>query len=1164
MRTIKYPIYGEDTDSLAEKIRHDYLKLYGPLQLSDLVSGYKQPCVLDYWLAALSMGGVFASKTDRLVEMVAAVSDSNSVAGQLYDSIKSVGLKEELDPQRWAAFVLGAKRGIDGKADDDLTRSFINAVATSKAKADPSGTLRNIAAEYAKGIAKHKYGAEQVGFMCSLFGLMPPAMPAPKNNPTFILIPGWSRLAGRSQTQTFSAVLKRLQGAFGGEQKVLLLESFGLDAQYNGLSNFLGKSFSLLQTGESGVDECLSDMEEFVTYSTEERRAVKANLLELSNMAKSIGAPKIAGGWGDYRSDIGAKLSSFTSNRDRQIVEIISRLESYVPDITNLVGMLSDTLPEGFDGGEYSDLRVGVGTVQSMVGGAVAKYTDVTADDLEAIGLVLSDLRPALNRWWQARQEEGLADGSIREKDRKGVDQKFGALAKDLPKLPVLLGESSRLRLNRVVNFASEYQAQFLLLKEIVLQFKADKVDSFSAKDADRLRGWARTVRSEWGRRVAADLASILNVSKLDLADDEYFAENPRARGRRRLAAYKPIDYAELTINLRLGELVDSISSPLTAVSSTDEANDRLELIKIFVGLESSRCESEIRVRAVTPMQTYFVNETGELLSAAQGNTFLQTLVLADLRGLIMLASKQRFVERAALQMASGNQFRLGFAHDDDSPITSDRFYVVHRGGGASASEEIMVYEKPGSDSLPGEPKKYRSSSGSGVYKLGSSRYQKQFLWWLRQKPKRRQNELTFAGGFSIAEFDRRLVWNEECKPKVETVGVSRVFVSIPFSILAEKKEAAFDDKIGRIMGVDVGEKGLAWVIAEKREQGPEGKTRVRVVASGFLRNRQHEKLAGEVRKLRERQTVGTFSGVNTRVARLRESLVGSYRSQLDSIALAYHARLSFERQISAFESGGNRIQKVYASVKKSEVYGQVDADKAVLAHYYGKESYRKGRRAGVEINAGGTSQTCSKCRRWFAKELDGALSYDVEFLSSDGYLGRVKTAGGFIMVYAKNGQKLPDSVSAKDLGGYVYAFMRPPVESVAMKYALANSPDFLDFGDPARWKEQNANSAIFICPYESCLHASDADIQAALNIALRGFVKFDAPDKKKDEEETSARDVDWQGIAYTQVRDGFEYESIGLDPLKRIYAVGKIDNEKSWKQLAGEHYDEKYGAGSE
>src|SRR3989344_1840990 len=61
-----------------------------------------------------------------------------------------------------------------------------------------------------------------------------------------------------------------------------------------------------------------------------------------------------------------------------------------------------------------------------------------------------------------------------------------------------------------------------------------------------------------------------------------------------------------------------------------------------------------------------------------------------------------------------------------------------------------------------------------------------------------------------------------------------------------------------------------------------------------------------------------------------------------------------------------------------------------------------------------------------------------------------------------------------------VKEFMRPAIDSVTLSF-VGLSIDNIN-------KSTRGNSAIFVCPY--CMHSSDADIQAAYNIAVKGWLK--------------------------------------------------------------------------
>jgi hypothetical protein len=90
-----------------------------------------------------------------------------------------------------------------------------------------------------------------------------------------------------------------------------------------------------------------------------------------------------------------------------------------------------------------------------------------------------------------------------------------------------------------------------------------------------------------------------------------------------------------------------------------------------------------------------------------------------------------------------------------------------------------------------------------------------------------------------------------------------------------------------------------------------------------------------------------------------------------------------------------------------------------------------------------------------------------------------------------------------------------PPIDGVALK--LTPSMSRARLGDA--WKEQRGNMAVFLCPFGDCHHVADADLQAALNIALRGYAKLRSDGKLN------------KAIDLISFASGLAYEPVGLLP---------------------------------
>jgi len=363
------------------------------------------------------------------------------------------------------------------------------------------------------------------------------------------------------------------------------------------------------------------------------------------------------------------------------------------------------------------------------------------------------------------------------------------------------------------------------------------------------------------------------------------------------------------------------------------------------------------------------------------------------------------------------------------------------------------------------------NTSSVPLLAVRSSKYQVQFLDWFMGRHSRKKTELGAGGAFSIAEKTVKLDWSGET-PRIAEISDPRVFVSQPFEIKPLGKGTQASDN--RFIGVDIGEYGLAWSLIEVNGNNVER------LEDGFIADLQQQKLKNAVKRLRESQVRATFGSPDTRVARIRESLIGAYRNQLEDLAMRKNARLSFEYEVSGFEAGGARISKVYDSIKRGDIRKKDNnaANKMAWGDF-GVNNW------GFETTAAGTSQTCSKCRRWASLAIEDGKSYRLGEYQDK--LFKAQIADGEVRLLAK--QDTGETVKGKDLKGLIYKAMRPNDDGLGMAI-VKRQMDWDKLSKDFGAGKPRGNIAIFVCPYTDCHHIADADLQAALNIAIRGYGK--------------------------------------------------------------------------
>jgi hypothetical protein len=189
------------------------------------------------------------------------------------------------------------------------------------------------------------------------------------------------------------------------------------------------------------------------------------------------------------------------------------------------------------------------------------------------------------------------------------------------------------------------------------------------------------------------------------------------------------------------------------------------------------------------------------------------------------------------------------------------------------------------------------------------------------------------------------------------------LYFAIPFQFLKEEQRPEkSDENKGKyrlstiekenILGIDLGEYGFGWAIFNPSIETFEEK--------GFLDIPLLKKMRDEAASWKDSQARGIFSRPTTYLAELREQAAGQIRNQIHHLAITHNAKPVYEDSVDGFESGGQRISKLYKTLKTSDVLAKSSnkADGSVRKHFWGSEYAPIG---GV-IGAAKTSQTCRHC----------------------------------------------------------------------------------------------------------------------------------------------------------------------------------------------------------
>jgi hypothetical protein len=1081
MRTIKYELvdiesYADNTapkhlrDSIADAVFAEYRKLYGNLNLSDYLSGNTPKSVLGFWLLSLSLGVFYGESEDKLAAAFGEWRGTKSAVGERFDSMGQE-LRDVLDAAQWGKFMVATQRGLAGKSDTQRAQIIYNLVKPEHKKDEAKvAILRPIAERYARKIVN---APDAAGFKAELFGVDPFIQAKAAYTLTWVVDPDWEQIEydPAEPTDLIETAIARYSRVMRSDFKAIG-SAMGIGNNGNNINNILGTARKYLLEDKAG--EIAKQMTAQYGFNGAQTARVKERLELLAAYAHELGEPFVTRSWSEYRGDFNGTIESWFSNRSSKQDVAREQLDSLDIALTELKQLLEDC--KAIDTPTYALSEELLNVIdESRADG------HVTYEESQAVRLLQGEVRSALNTW---QQESGVRDNRLGKRGSIG-----SVLGKKVQSTPLFFGVSQKRRYQKVTHARRDALAQLMVLKDLWVQAKDGAGADALVTDRQVAALAASSQRSEVSE-VRDAYARLEKLLEADFARqhgrDRYFISGFERQSGLRKLPYEPVSVQDVLRAAQIEQLLDQLKTRITAPNLLRDAmqlSKTLLAMAIFAADKAQMFKapdtSGLTERQQKLLERYAEKDTMDRKTAE----LLQVYIHSELSGFAALISKRVVIERASVQAANSKQAFLAY----ESSGSKRRYYVKH----ATIAEDVSggkQFERP--LWLPSKSDNYKSSHFTekttpiGTFlAIKSSKYQVQFLEWLLGYISRRKTILAAGGAFTIAERTIKLDWSGDV-PRAVPQGDKRLFISQPFTMEAktEPKSVTRESK-PRFMGVDIGEYGLAVNIIEC-----DGSS-VQSIHTEFLTDPQHRKLASRVKELRENQVRATFNQVNTKVARLRESLVGAYRNQLEALALRHDAYLSFEREVSGFEAGGARIAKVYDAIKRADVKKKDNNQQNNQS--WGKLKADQNRWA-REATAAGTSQTCSKCKRWASLLIDDGKTYKLsDHLKIAGL--KIATLEGKVKVVCwPKGIK---TLAGRELKGAIYAALRPPENGISL--ALAGIESL-----PEGWRAARGNMAIFICPFVDCHHVSDADMQAALNIAIRGFAKYQSDGKMAKAEE--------------------------------------------------------------
>jgi hypothetical protein len=1019
MRSIKYELQGADKQLVIDAVIHDNKRLYGNLNLNDYLADETTANLLDFWLAALSLGFVFSNQNSIEREFNQYLG-RKTIEQKVFASL-GTELRQTIDEQKFIEFLFKSHRGVEKKTEEKRQKLVLDLL-----RKDVDDTqIKAIAKKWSQDFSVE---CDELAFKSEIFGIKKPDLPERVLKLSFAIDPNFEIKTISDRTKFLDEIISFYEVKCGDAQAKRFLCIGDNGNYFNGL---FGNLYENLLTDK--VEELAGFLNE--VYELDGEKEIRSRLNVLRGIAKQIDAPQLVNRWSDYRSDFNGTIESWYSNRVSKQNDTIEQLQTR----RELLGQIYEALPES------CDIRKGIlrETIEFIESEKSANITREFTNELDSY---LATLRSDLNEYVQ------------QNKDVKLPSRWQENLSRHIQSSPLFFGENKLALWKQLKNLKSSIRTEAEKLEGYLTRDYEDY--EITEKQVDMLAQLFNRITSDGNREVIDTLKRIekeLGVRFTDTAPN-------KKTGRRQKRYFKAGFEREKIIVLEIPNRI--------MISKLAKLTD---LKKLYKKVKETP-QANFVLRDVTQLSKVVLSA----LIHGSEHERLVNLSHSNLSGYANLISKGEFISRYPVQAINGGQNLLAFDE-------SGRYYYRFSDEKFSeiAKQDLFVANQGNNFSASDFSDKIKSVAALPVQ---SSRYQIQFLDWFFGKHKKKKAWLSAGGSFTIAEKTCQIDWSDD-EPKTIDKRSDRIFISQPFTINPPETRLADQTKIaGRYLGVDIGEYGLAWSLIKAQGDA------VEQLESGFINDHQQQTLKTDVKNLRGRQVQATFTSPDTKIARVRESLIGSYRNLLEDLAMRKNARLSFEYEVSGFETGGARISKVYDSIKRGSVakkdnnsenkqaWGSVKNDNFIWKAF--------------ETTAAGTSQFCTKCRHWGSLAVLDNNEYKLEEYE-DGLFKTKLDDGRYVRLFAPK-NNVGDKIRGKDgLKGMIYKAMRPNDDGAGMEI-VKRQKNWAELSKKFGAGKERGNIGIFVCPYIDCHHITDADMQAAFNIAVRGYLKDANPDRAK------------------------------------------------------------------
>ena len=329
------------------------------------------------------------------------------------------------------------------------------------------------------------------------------------------------------------------------------------------------------------------------------------------------------------------------------------------------------------------------------------------------------------------------------------------------------------------------------------------------------------------------------------------------------------------------------------------------------------------------------------------------------------------------------------------------------------------------------------------------------------------------------------------------------------------------------LVSVDLGERGIGYAVFSVRrwlENGDDSPLESGVIPIPSIRAliravRRHRGIAQPGQKLRDSHSRA--------LEKRRENVIGDVCGKIDSLCAKWRAFPVLEGNIQNLESGENQLKLVYGSVVRRYIYSKTSAHKKQRGEHWftgdkggiwrhpfliriaRDENGREKREPlnlfpGTQVNAAGTSQQCSRCRRNALQMLrDAPKNLALRFQNGEADLAgdaRLFPDGSpsaklFLMEKPvrpepRQARKLRRLKQRPQLSAPLEGTRKAAELSALVKFNLRRPPESL--------RSRDTSQSRYFCVFADCREQMHADENAAINIGRKLLSNLDREKSRK------------------------------------------------------------------